>query len=52
MQGLFYDELQIGAVFSTARVTVTETAIIDFAFEWDPQPFHVDRIAAQNSVFG
>jgi len=52
MQGLFYDELEIGAVFSTARVTVTETAIIDFAFEWDPEPFHVDRIAAQNSVFG
>lgn len=51
-RGLTFEELEIGAVFNTARVTVTEGAIIDFAFRWDPQPFHIDRFAAKESIFG
>lgn len=51
-RGLDFDELVTGASYRTARVTVTEEAIIRFAFEWDPQPFHIDRIASANSIFG
>ncbi|MFG1300759.1 MaoC/PaaZ C-terminal domain-containing protein [Xanthobacter sp. V3C-3] len=50
--GLYFDELRQGAQYKTARFTVTEDAIIRFAMEWDAQPFHVDSIAAQESVFG
>lgn len=50
--GLFFDELAVGQSWHSARFSVTEEAIISFAFTWDPQPFHIDRIGAQNSVFG
>jgi acyl dehydratase len=34
------------------RHIVTEEEIIEFGTRWDSQPFHVDREAAKNSVFG
>lgn len=30
----------------------TEQEIISFASQWDPQPFHIDPIAAADSMFG
>jgi len=30
----------------------SEEEIIEFASRWDPQPFHVDRVAAADSIFG
>lgn len=30
----------------------SEDEIIEFASRWDPQPFHVDREAAADSIFG
>jgi len=32
--------------------TVSEEEIISMAEKWDPQPFHIDREAAKNSIFG
>ena len=31
---------------------MTEEEILDFARQWDPQPFHVDPEAAKETVFG
>jgi len=31
---------------------LTEAEIIEFALRWDPQPFHIDPVAATQSVFG
>jgi acyl dehydratase len=31
---------------------VTEEEIIEMASRWDPQPFHIDREAAEASMFG
>ena len=31
---------------------LTENEIIAFAREWDPQPFHVDPVAAKASIYG
>ena len=50
--GLFFEDLTVGATFTTARATITEEAIIAFAMMWDPQPFHIDRISAGESIFG
>lgn len=50
--GKYFDDLAVGEVWRTAALTVTEAAIIAFAGEWDSQPFHVDQIAATDSVFG
>ena len=52
MKGRYFEELEVGAVYTTARVSLTEDAIIRFGFEWDPQPFHIDRMAASESMFG
>lgn len=51
-RGLYFDELTTGETYRSERLTVTEESIIRFAFEWDPQPFHVDRIASGDSIFG
>ena len=32
--------------------SLTDTAVIEFAQSWDPQPYHVDPAAAAKSVFG
>ena len=52
MHGLYFDDFKVGDRFTTAGYTFTEAAIIDFAFQYDPQPFHLDVEAARNSVFG
>lgn len=49
--GYRFDDLEIGHTFETDRVTFTESAIIDYALQWDPQPFHIDRRAAERSLF-
>lgn len=50
--GLFFDELRQGTRYKTGRLTVTEDSVIRFALEWDAQPFHVDAVAAEESLFG
>jgi len=34
------------------RYIITEDEIMEIGQRWDPQPFHIDRGAASNSVFG
>lgn len=41
-----------GDVLSGASYTVTREVIVDFAREFDPQPFHIDWDAAKASIFG
>ena len=41
-----------GTVHTFGSVTMTEKAIIDFALQYDPQPFHTDPVAARSSSFG
>lgn len=49
---LYFEDLQTGATWHTASATVAADDIVRFASEWDPQPFHVDRAAAEQSFFG
>ncbi|MFD2262059.1 MaoC family dehydratase [Lacibacterium aquatile] len=46
-----FDDLSEGQEFWTGGITLTEGMITDFAFLYDPQPFHIDRLAAEASVF-
>jgi len=48
----WFETFKIGDVFESGPVTFTEEGIIDYAREWDPQPFHIDRAAAAASQFG
>ncbi len=38
----YYEDFKVGDRFVSGGMTMTEAAIIDFARQWDPQPFHID----------
>ena len=51
MSGLYLEDVTIGQRFVSDRYVITEEAMIAFAREFDPQPFHLDHAAADASVF-
>ena len=48
----YWEDMAVGSVRDLGTVTPTREAIVDFARQFDPQPFHLDDEAAQASVFG
>jgi acyl dehydratase len=48
----YFEDFVVGQVFNSGRLQVDKEAIIAFASEFDPQPYHIDEEAARNSVFG
>ena len=53
MSGEMYylEDVQVGQRFHSDSYLVTEEAMIAFAREFDPQPFHLEQAAAEASVF-
>jgi len=49
---LFFDDLSVGDTFESLSKTITEAEIIDYAWRYDPQPFHVSKPEANKSIFG
>jgi acyl dehydratase len=50
---LFYwEDFPAGQVRDFGGMTVGRDAVIAFARQFDPQPFHVDEAAARDSLFG
>ena len=49
---LWFEDFPVGHRYTTCPAVLDEAAIIAFAREHDPQPFHVDRQAAAGSVYG
>ena len=45
-------ELEVGAVYGLGTRSLSDTEIIDFATEWDPQDFHVDPVSAADHEYG
>ena len=52
MPDLHFEDFEPGQVYELGSRLVTESDIVAFAREWDPQPFHIDPEAAKGSVFG
>jgi len=52
MDTRYLDDLTPGQQFTTPGVTLTEAEIIDFAWRYDPQSFHLDANAAADSPYG
>jgi acyl dehydratase len=48
----YLEDLKPAHAFESRKHTITEEAIVTFAKEFDPQPFHVDPAAAKASFFG
>jgi len=47
----FFEDLQVGQKFRSGTYEVTAERIKAFAAEFDPQPFHLDERAAEDSLF-
>jgi len=50
-QKLYLEDLFPGQKFVSASYSMTAERIKTFAMEYDPQPFHVDEVLAENSFF-
>ena len=48
----WYEDFAVGTVFRTPGKTLSEAEILQWAFAYDPQPFHMDRVVAERSVYG
>lgn len=48
---LYLEDLRVGQRFASGQYTLSAAQIKAFAAEFDPQPFHLDEAAAQDSVF-
>ena len=50
--GALFEDFAPGIRWRTPGYTFTEAAIQEFAFRYDPQPFHIDLEAAKQSMYG
>lgn len=48
----YFEDFYPGQEIDLGQRTVSEQEIIAFATQFDPQPFHVDRAAAERSIYG
>ena len=52
MTDRYYEDFETGERFISGGMTMTEAGIIEFARQWDPQPFHVDAEFAKQWQYG
>jgi acyl dehydratase len=48
----YWEDMPVGQVRTFGATPVTRQAVLDFARQFDPQPFHLDDAAAEASLFG
>ena len=48
---LYLEDLHVGQRFAAGPVAVSADEIKSFAAEFDPQPFHLDEVAARTTPF-
>lgn len=51
MNERYFEDLAVGARFESDWLSVSEQQVVEFAREFDPQSFHLDRASAERSVF-
>jgi acyl dehydratase len=52
METLYFEDFPPGEIVEYGETEVTQEAIVAFAREFDPQPFHLDDEAAKATLFG
>lgn len=52
LKDFYFEDFELGKVFTSPSMEVGEDLIVDFARIYDPQYFHLDRERARESVFG
>jgi acyl dehydratase len=49
--GLYLEDVEVGQTFTSGTYVMDAARIKEFATEFDPQPFHIDENAAEDSLF-
>ena len=52
MQQQYWEDLEIGKILETGAITIAAADIIEYATDFDPQPYHLDPVVAETSIFG
>ena len=52
IQFKYFEDLKVGDRYITDGYTIQSSDISAFAMMYDPQPFHIDEVAAEQSIFG
>ena len=52
MTDRYFEDFKKGERFVSGGMTLTEAGIIEFARQWDPQPFHIDAEFAKKWQYG
>jgi acyl dehydratase len=51
MSDRYLEDYSVGQTFGSGALTVEKDQIKAFAAQFDPQPFHLDEVAARDTVF-
>ncbi|MGY8525034.1 MaoC family dehydratase [Paracidovorax citrulli] len=49
---LYFEDFTVGSRRELGSKQITEEEIVAFARQYDPQPFHIDKEAAKQSIYG
>ncbi len=49
---LYFEDLSVGYQYEAGEYTIEKDEIIEFAEQFDPQPFHLDEELAKETMFG
>jgi acyl dehydratase len=49
---LHWEDIDVGRVIDLGPHKLTRQEILAFALQYDPQPFHIDEAAAEQSIYG
>lgn len=49
---IYWNDLKSGQIFTTGAIQITAQDIIEYARDFDPQPYHLDPVIAEDSIFG
>ena len=48
----YFEDVAVGDIMRFGRYEVTKEEIVEYARQFDPQPFHLDEEAGRQSMFG
>lgn len=48
----YFEDMEVGEEVDCGSIEVTKEEMLEFAERYDPQPFHVDEEAAQETMYG
>ncbi len=52
MHTRYFEGFKVGDTYETRAVTLTESQMVDFSMQYDPQPIHTDREASKRGIHG